>query len=139
MITATDNRAQVQFIHNAMSHQDIELKSAGVQMRSYNYIADAVSGILIVILNGQAGESYNIDNPNVRITIAGLAQVIAEAEGQKVVFTDPDAVDLANRSPIAKQVLDTTKLESLGWTGGYSVADGVRHTLQILHEAEVTE
>lgn len=136
MITATDNRAQVQFIRNALEHHDIELKSAGLQMRSYNYIADAAAGILTVLMNGISGETYNIANPEARITIAGLAQVIAENEGQKVVFTDPDAVDLANRSPIAKQVLDTTKLEGLGWKGVFSVENGIKHILQILRESE---
>ncbi len=136
MITASDSRAHAQFIRDGLIHQNIVLKSAGSQMRSYNYIADAVSGILTVLLGGKPGESYNIANPDARITIAGLARVIAENEGQKVIFENPDAVDLANRSPIAKQVLDTTKLENLGWRGEYSVKEGIAHTLQILHESE---
>lgn len=135
MINVADNRAHVQFIRNALAHQDIELKSTGEQMRSYNYVADAVAGILSVLINGNSGEVYNIANPDVRITIAGIAKVIAENEKQKVVFTAPNAVDLRNRSPIIKQVLDTTKLENLGWKGVFSVKDGISHTLRIIHES----
>lgn len=139
MITVSDNRAQAQFIRNALSHHDIALKSAGAQLRSYNYIADAAAGILTVLLNGNTGEAYNIANPDAKITIAGLATVIAESTGQKVIFTNPDDFDLANRSPIPKQVLDTTKLESLGWKGHFSVKDGITHTLQILYEARAND
>lgn len=135
MFTSSDNRAHVQFIKNALEHKDIQLKSAGAQMRSYNYIADAAAGILTVLINGNSGEAYNIANPEARMTIASLAKVIANTEGQKVIFTNPDAVDLANRSPISKQVLDTTKLERLGWKGAFSVERGIAHTLQILHES----
>lgn len=41
-MTTTDNRAHVQFFHNALDGEDILLKSAGRQMRSYNYVADCV-------------------------------------------------------------------------------------------------
>lgn len=132
--TEADSRAQVQFIRNALAHQNIELKSSGTQLRSYNYIADAAAGILTVLLNGTAGEAYNIANPDVKITIAGLAQIIAENENLKVSYLQPNAVDIANRSPIAKQVLNTEKLEKLGWRGVYSAETGISHTLRILHE-----
>ena len=45
-MTTTDNRAHVQFFHNALDGEDILLKSAGRQMRSYNYVADCVAGLL---------------------------------------------------------------------------------------------
>lgn len=41
-------------------------------------------------------------------------------------------VDLAYRTPIAKQVLSSKKLENLGWSGVFSAEIGVKHTLDIL-------
>lgn len=132
-ITPTDNRAHAQFFGNALKGEDILLKSAGNQMRSYNYIADCASAILTVLARGRSGEAYNIANPGARTTIAGLAGIIAKTAGTKVVFAQPDAADIANRTPIAKQVLSSRKLESLGWSGAYAIEAGVRHTLDILH------
>lgn len=131
-ITPTDSRANVQFIRNVLNNEDIVMKSAGTQMRSYNYIGDCASAIITVLINGESGEAYNTANPDVRITIVQLAEIIASAANRKVVFADPDAIDLANRTPIAKQVLSSKKLESLGWHGAFSAEIGIKHTLDIL-------
>lgn len=131
-ITSTDSRANVQFIRNVLNGEDIVMKSAGTQMRSYNYIGDCASAIITVLINGESGQAYNIANPDVRITIAQLAKMIAIAAKRKVVFSDPDIIDIANRTPIVKQVLSTKKIEDLGWKGAFTAESGIRHTLDIL-------
>lgn len=131
-MTSTDNRAHVQFFHNALNGEDIVLKSAGSQMRSYNYVGDCVSALLTVLIRGVSGEAYNLANLRARLTIAQFADRIARAESKKIVFEDPSSVDIANRSPIAKQVLDSSKVEKLGWSPAFSVEDGITHTLNIL-------
>lgn len=131
-MTSTDNRAHVQFFHNALNGEDIVLKSSGSQMRSYNYVADCVSALLTVLIRGVSGEAYNLANPRARLTIAQFADRIARTESKKIVFEDPSSVDIANRSPIAKQVLDSSKVEKLGWSPAFSVEDGITHTLNIL-------
>lgn len=130
--TSSDNRANVQFVNNVLEGNDIVLNSAGNQMRSYNYVADCVSAILTVLVNGESANAYNIANSGVRTTIAGFAQELADQTGHKLIFAKPDEVALAQRTPVAKQVLDSTKLESLGWKGCYSLSDGVAHTLAVL-------
>ncbi|MBR4588075.1 MAG: NAD-dependent epimerase/dehydratase family protein [Lachnospiraceae bacterium] len=129
---AGDSRANAAFLRNVINGEDIVMKSAGSQLRSYNYIADCASAILTVLLAGKAGEAYNIANPASRITIAELAQLIASAAGKKVIFSEPDSADIAKQSPIPKQVLDTKKLEALGWMGAFGPAEGVGHTIKIL-------
>ncbi len=133
-ITKNDNRANVQFFNNVLKGEDIVLNSQGTQMRSYCYIADCASGLFTVLLNGQSGEAYNLANPNARISVAGFAVEVAAAAGRQVVFSNPTEKELADRTPIQKQVLNTKKLESLGWHGEYSVQMGVAHTLSILRE-----
>lgn len=132
--TSADNRANVQFVNNVLAGNDIVLNSAGNQLRSYNYVADCASAILTVLINGESAQAYNIANPDVRVTIAGFAQELADQTGHKLIFAKPDEVALAQRTPIAKQVLDTAKLENLGWYGNYSLSDGVAHTLAVLKE-----
>lgn len=133
-MTPSDNRAHAQFLHNALSGKDIVMKSAGTQMRSYNYVADCVSGLLTVLVNGKAGEAYNLANPKARVTIAEFAEKTATTEDCKVVFENPTETDVANRSPIPKQVLATEKLENLGWQPAFGIDAGIRHTLDILKE-----
>lgn len=130
--TSADNRANVQFVNNVLAGNDIVLNSAGNQMRSYNYVADCASAILTVLINGNSADAYNIANSDVRTTIAGFAQELADQTGHKLIFAKPDEVALAQRTPIAKQVLDSTKLENLGWKGRYTLSDGVLHTLAVL-------
>ena len=101
-------------------------------MRSYTYIADTASAILTVLTKGKTGEAYNIANPESRTTIAGLAQTIADLTGVNLIFSDPDEVQKAELTPIAKQVLNSDKLEGLGWSGNFKVMDGILHIIDIL-------
>lgn len=132
--TKADNRANVQFINKALAGEDIVLNSAGNQMRSYTYIADTASAVLTVLAKGETGEAYNIANPDSRTTIAGFARAVADQAGVKLVFADPDEVQKAEMSPVMKQVLDTVKLEKLGWSGNYSLNQGISTLINILKE-----
>ena len=87
-----------------------------------------------VLVQGNSGESYNLANPESRLTIAELAQKIAIAGNSRVVFEIPDSVDIENQSPISKQVLSSSKVERLGWKPAFSVEEGISHTLRILRE-----
>lgn len=131
-ITSTDSRANAQFFRNVLNGEDIVMKSDGTQLRSYNYVADCASAMLTVLLNGQSGQAYNIANSEVRITIAQLAGIIARKADRQVSFMSPSAMDIANRTPIARQILCSKKLEALGWIGAFSAEMGIEHTLAIL-------
>lgn len=128
-VTAADNRASAQFINNAVAGQDIILKSAGTQMRSYCYIADCASALLTVLLRGESGEAYNIANKDARVTIAEFAKIVAETTDRQVLFEEPDAAARAQQTAISYAVLDSKKLYSLGWHGQYTVQDGVKNTV----------
>jgi nucleoside-diphosphate-sugar epimerase len=133
-VTKADNRANAQFVNKGLAGENIVLNSAGNQMRSYTYLADSASAILSVLTSGESGNAYNIANSNSRTTIAGFAKEVAAQTGTKVVFADPDEVAKAEMTPIAKQVLSSKKLESLGWKGQFTVEEGIRHTLNIMRE-----
>lgn len=130
--TKSDNRANAQFVNNAVAGQDIVLKSAGTQMRSYCFVADCASAILTVLLCGKSCEAYNIANRDARVTIAGFAEAVAKATGRRVLFETPSDSDTAERTAITYAVLDSQKLYDLGWHGKYSVEEGVAHTIKAL-------
>lgn len=132
----SDTKAMSQFLRNGLNGEDIVLKSEGNQYYSYTYSADAVSGLLTVMLKGENGEAYNISDLSSDITLKNLAGLIASWAGKKVVFDLPDATEAAGFSKATKARLDSTKLKKLGWTADYPIEEGIARTLNILSEAE---
>ena len=126
-----DNRATAQFLECAAKGEDIILHSAGLQLRSYTYVADAVLGILVTILSGKNGEAYNVANPKSRVTISEFARVTAEVGGVDCIF---DCELDGNSTPISYAVLDTEKIERLGYVARYSIEAGIRNSLLIQRE-----
>lgn len=128
----SDTKAISQFIRKGVAGEDIVLKSAGTQYYSYTYVADAVSGLLTVLLRGQCGEAYNIADTHGDIMMKDLAAIIAEAVGRKVVFEIPDEVESAGYSKATKARLDGSKLKALGWIAKYDIRSGIERTISIL-------
>lgn len=137
--TASDNRANAQFMNNVIRNEDIVLKSAGKQMRSYTYIADCASGILTALLHGKPGEAYNIANADEKVTIAEFAEMTALAGNKKCIYQNPNEREQAEQTPISYAVLDSSKLQSLGWHSRYQVKRGIEHTLAILQALHITD
>lgn len=128
----SDTKAVSQFIKNGISGQDIILKSEGTQYYSYTYVADAVTGLLTVLLKGQDGEAYNIADEKSDIVLRELAAIIARFSGRKVVFELPDRIEKAGYSMATKARLNGNKVKSLGWNMKYNIREGIERTLSIL-------
>ena len=128
----SDTKAISQFIRKGIAGEDIVLKSAGTQYYSYTYVADAVSGLLTVLLKGESGEAYNIADEASDIRLRDLAELIAQNAGRKVIFEIPDAVEAQGYSKATKARLDGAKLRELGWKPFYDIKDGISRTMQIL-------
>ena len=126
-----DNRATVQFLENAAAGRNIVMNSAGKQLRSYTYVADCVSGIFTVLLSGADGEAYNIANPASRATIAEFADILSGKAEVDLVMKKPDADEKKEHTPIEYAVLDSSKLERLGWRGRYDIDKGIENMLAI--------
>ena len=126
-----DSKALSQFIHKAVNGEDIVLKSKGTQLYSYIYAADAVSAILFLTADGQKGEAYNLSGIESDITLAELAGYIAAIAGTKVIYDIPDEKEAAGYSKATKALLDTDKIERLGWRSQYSIKDGIKRTLEL--------
>ena len=130
----SDTKAISQFIKKGVAGEDIVLKSAGTQYYSYTYVADAVSGLLNVLLKGINGEAYNIADVSSDIMMKDLASIIAEINHKNVVFEIPDMAESAGYSVVTKARLDSTKIKQLGWIPNYQIADGLYRTIKILRE-----
>ena len=131
--TASDNRASTQFIRNAVGAEDIVMNSSGSQMRSYAYVADAVSGILTVLIKGTNGQAYNIA-PGDAVTIRKFAEICAKKARCQVLFLNPDDAEKKEQSPISSQILVNDKLCELGWKECFRVEEGIGRSIEILKE-----
>lgn len=74
----SDSKASSQFIKKAINNEDIVLKSEGNQYFSYTYVADAVIGLLQVLLHGETGVAYNVSSEKTNIHLKDFAQLCAD-------------------------------------------------------------
>lgn len=129
----SDTKAMSQFLRNGVNGEDIVLKSKGDQLYSYTYTADAVTGLLTVLLKGECGQAYNVAEESFDIPLKEIAGIIAEEAGTKVVFDLPDEVEAAGFSKATKARLDGSKLRALGWRAQYTLREGLSRTLKCLN------
>lgn len=136
-ITDDNSRADAQFLRNALLGKDIVMKSKGAQRRTYCYVADAVSALLFILLNGAKSEVYNIANPNSITTIAQYAQILANIAKVNLKFELPDEIEKKGYSKQADSVLSAQKLINIGWSPLYDINVGLENTFKIKKELDV--
>ncbi len=129
-LLGTDSKAISQFIHKAAAGEDIILKSKGNQLYSYTYEDDCVDAILLLMLKGESGEAYNVSDSGSVLTLAELANHLAKLAGTRVIFELPDEVEQAGYSTATKAVLDTAKLEALGWKAKVHIREGLERAVR---------
>ena len=74
-VSKEDNRVFAQFARAVINKTDITLLTKGGTKRDYLYTADAVKGILTILLSGKNGEAYNLSNQDSYCTILEMAQM----------------------------------------------------------------
>ena len=126
--TASNSRADAQFIRKALAGEDIVMKSTGSQVRSFCYVADAVNALLTVLAVGEKGQAYNVANRRSVASIRQYAETLADIAGVRVVFDVPPEVEKAGYTRVTRAVLNPAKLEGLGWTPRYDLRQGLEAT-----------
>lgn len=125
-----DTKALSQFINNAINGKNIVLKSEGNQYYSYIYSADAASALIYVLLYGKSGEAYNVSDKKSNITLKELAHYIAKYSNTKVIFELPEENEKKGYSKAQRAILDSKKINELGWTAHYTIEDGIERTIE---------
>lgn len=134
-ITKENTRADAQFLRNAMAGENIVMKSAGAQVRSYCYVADAASALLTILLKGESGCAYNVSNRDSTRSIREYAETLAKAAGVQVRFESPNDAEKKGYSAVSRAVQRPDRLEALGWKPAFSFEEGMEHTYRIISEA----
>lgn len=113
-VNYNDSRVFAYFARCAKEKKNIVLKTKGETERSYLYIMDAVTAILAIMLNGDAGRAYNAADENTYCSIVKMAQKVALDAGIQVEFDIQDNL-LNGFAETLFMDLDTSSLKELGW------------------------
>ena len=136
-----DDRVWAQFFTNAANGEDILLKSDGSAKRSFVYITDAAAALFTVLLNGENAVPYNISDENSDVTIRDFAKKICEVfpeKGIKLSFENPadEQAPVKLDTPLNKppEVLDNSRIKSLGFVPKVDLAQGIRRSVSTTQE-----
>lgn len=124
--------ATAQFIKNSLNNQDIVLKSDGEQLYSYNYVGDAVSAILTVLINGEDNQAYNVSDSKFDAKLKDFAKMAAECVNKEVVFDLPDEIEKKGFSNSVMNILNSDKIKNIGWYVLKDLQTRISETIEIL-------
>ena len=133
---ASDNRVSSLFARKAAAGEDLVMKSAGTQIRSYCHCIDCATAILSVLTRGESMQAYNISNRESVITIRRMAQILAKHGEVQLILDIPTAAEQAAFNPMDNSSLNSEKLEALGWRGCFDAELGFAHTVAVLKELD---
>ncbi|OIM20750.1 hypothetical protein ATX59_07480 [Oenococcus oeni] len=130
MSITNDGRIMSDLIGNVVRHENISLISSGQSERAFLYIADAIAGILHIVLKGGNGQAYNLSNEDQPIKIVDLARKLSTLFAEKHLRVTFISSDQSGYSSIPRVALDSSKLEKIGWHKRISLDSGLRRTVQ---------
>ncbi len=140
-MSLSDGRVQADFLNNVIHGEDIVLKSEGTAVRTYTYVADAVSGLYRIMLNSPGGEEgmvYNVGDEAGRVSIRELAELLVSLcpeENLQLVFAIPEG-GTKGTAPFTDGILSSEKLRRMGWEPKYSLQTGFERTIDYLKTTE---
>lgn len=98
----TGEHALLRFILNALSGKPLQVHGDGSQIRSWCYIDDFCSALLLMLERSESvGEDFNIGNPSNTLTIYELARKVVDLCGTNapICFIDHPFPDISIRVP----------------------------------------
>lgn len=111
-----DTRIFAEFMRCAVERKNIVLHTQGLTERCYLYTADAVTAILTALSYGNAGEVYNVANPDTYCSIREMAQLVAEM-GEIAVEYRIDGIQRGYADTLYMN-LNVDRMVALGWQPG---------------------
>ncbi len=113
------------FITEALDDRPLPLYGDGMQQRDWLYVRDHVRGIETALMQGEAGEVYNIAGEtlmhNIDVTKTLLGHL---GKPETLIKHVPDRA-----GHDARYAMTCDKLRGLGWTQQYTFAEGIEATV----------
>lgn len=117
-VSREDGRVFAQFTKACLAGTDIVLHTAGKSMGNYCYTADAVRGLLTILVKGENASAYTVVNESTSMPIREVARLVSDTltGGQtKIIFDIPESALTYGYAPDVTMRLSGEKLRSLGW------------------------
>ena len=117
-VSRADGRVFAQFTKSCLTGTDIVLHTAGKSMGNYCYTADAVRGLLTILLKGENANAYTVVNPATSMQIRQVAQLVSDTltgGRTKIIFDIPESALTYGYAPDVTMRLSGDKLMQLGW------------------------
>jgi dTDP-glucose 4,6-dehydratase/UDP-glucuronate decarboxylase len=131
----TDRRVIPDFARDILEDRDIVMLSDGSPTRTFCYVADAIIGYYKILVKGRSGEAYNIGVEEPEISIAGMAEKVADIarglfgyKGNVVKKTSADDKYLVDNPNRRCPVIRKARTE-LGYAPGISLDEGLKRSL----------
>jgi nucleoside-diphosphate-sugar epimerase len=128
-----DKKVSSEFSYLAAKGENLVLKSAGLQKRSYCYSLDCAGAILVVLIKGASGESYNIGHDEIT-SIRDMAKYMADAGNVELSVGIPTEKELKSFNPMNNSSLNNQKIKDIGYKDTFGVKEACTHTVKILKE-----
>ena len=123
-VSYNDVRVFAMMVRCAINEEDIILQTKGESKHSYLYTADAVTGILSVLLKGESGKSYNLANPNTYCSIYEMAKMVAtKLASNKISVRVAEKGDISTYPASSFINLDVSLAQKLGWNPSIGLID----------------
>ena len=121
---AQDNKIMAEMIRRGKNGEQIELRTSGAQRRTYCYVSDAVNALLCLLKKGIPGEVYNVADRYSETTIREAAELISRIAGVECSIHSEEM-----ERTITNAVLESSKIERLGWEAQVHLEEGVRRSI----------
>lgn len=135
MDVRNDKRVFSEFANNILNGNNIVLKSDGEDRRAFCYLGDTVAALFKILLEGAAGECYNVGNPKAYVSVRRLAEILADVfpeKGLRVEFQKRTDEGYC-ASPVKRLTpVNVDKLQGLGWEAKTTVEEGFARSLRYL-------
>lgn len=128
-----DKRMFASFLNKASQGENLVLKTQGTTVRGYCHLEDTLTALVTLLGKGSAGESYNVCNQDLTMSVRELAEKIASFYGTCVVIEEDNSQNLGYLPPF-RLVLSGEKLMNLGWKPEISLENALA-----LHRKESSE
>lgn len=130
-----DGRVVPDFMSDVLAGRPIALLSDGRATRSFCYVSDFTSALLLLLVQGTPGEAYNLGNDE-EVTIRQAAETLdaLPGVGVGVVFATSDEADYLTDNP-TRRCPDLSKTRTaVDWSPSVPLREGLSRTLASYRE-----
>lgn len=119
-----DGRVVSEFITSALQDKPLKIFGDGTQTRSFCYVGDTISGLILIMEKGLASGPINIGNP-IEHTVLDLAKLIIELTGSN---SSIEFHDLPENDPVRRKPSISKAQQLLGWSPTVQLDEGLKET-----------